>query len=272
MFSMFIAKLTDLARRMVSIIRVVWHLLHGFIVVVFVFPRVSPARQHRRMRRWSGQMLRILRVRLEVAGVRPRRGEAAMLLANHVSWLDIFAILAVLPVRFVAKAEVRGWPLVGTLAARVGTLFLDRRRRQHTGAIGREIARALGRGEIVAVFPEGTTTDGSELLPFHASLLEGARIAGAALRPAAIRFTRRDGTLCREVAYDGDKSVLDTLWSIAAQPAIHAQVRFLPALAPGSGTRRELAREASVVIAGALGLPVPRTRSETVRDPRSAAR
>ncbi|HEX6734672.1 MAG TPA: lysophospholipid acyltransferase family protein, partial [Azonexus sp.] len=107
----------------------------------------------------------------------------ALLVANHISWIDIYVINAALPAAFVSKAEVRGWPLIGWLAARHDTIFLRRGSRGHARLINAEIAEVLGRGQHVAVFPEGTTTDGCSLLHFHAALLQPALAAGRPVLP-----------------------------------------------------------------------------------------
>ena len=116
-----------------------------------------------------------------------------LVVANHVSWLDIFALHAVGPVRFIAKAEIERWPVLGGLVRGVGTLFIERARRHDTHRVNQEIARALAAGDIVAVFPEGTTTDGTALLPFKGSLLQPIIDAQGHVQPVAIRYRDADG-------------------------------------------------------------------------------
>lgn len=230
------------------------HLLRGMITVAFAFPYFSAARRRTAVKRWSQGMLRILGVQLHVHGEPPRRipGQAVMLVANHVSWLDIVVINAVLSVRFVAKSEVRHWPAIGWLSAKTGTLFIERARRRDTARITGLVSDALRAGDVCAVFPEGTTTDGSRVLRFHSSLLQPALIAGADVRPVALRFKCGNGALCTEAAYDGDKTLWETFWAITGQPVIHAHAWFLDA---GSGTvahRRVLAEAAQQAIARCL--------------------
>jgi 1-acyl-sn-glycerol-3-phosphate acyltransferase len=185
-----------------------------------------------------------------------------MLVANHVSWLDIFAINAIVPARFVAKAEVRRWPIVGWLCARAGTLFIERARRQDTGRINETIEAALAAGDVFAVFPEGTTTDGSTLLKFHASLLEPALGARATVQPVALRFERSDGTLCTECAYDGDKTLWEALMGMTSQREILAHVCFLDPLYPEARHRRDLARESRDAILLTLFPEAQHSRTE----------
>lgn len=249
------ARTTSLVTRGVRMTRVFAHLLRGLLIAAVVFPFLGPAPRRAAVRDWSASLLRLLGVRLHVQGSPPAaRERPVMLVGNHVSWLDVFVINAVLPVRFVAKSEVRTWPLIGWLSARTGTLFIERARRRDTMRINRQISEAMLGGDVIAVFPEGTTTDGSHMLRFHSALLQPAMLAGAAVRPVALRFERIDGSLCVEAAYDGDKSLWDTVRLMVTQPVIHARVWFLPALPADAAHRRELAQIARGVIADCLGL------------------
>jgi len=243
----------SLTTRGVRLTRIILHLLRGLLTVGAAFPFLDPARRRNAVQRWSHALLQKLGVQLQVHG-EPLRAVAQplMLVANHVSWLDIFAINAVMPVRFVAKSEVRAWPAIGWLSARTGTLFLERTRRRDTARINDLVADAMRAGDVVAVFPEGSTSDGSQVLRFHGSLLQPALLAAATVQPVALRFVRSDGSLCVEAAYDGDKSLWDTFRLIIAQPAIHVHVWFLPPLPAGAADRRALALAAHDVIASRL--------------------
>ena len=244
---------TSLPMRGLRLARITLHLLHGLWTVAVHFPFYAMPRRRQAVRSWSRRLLRILGVRLHVQGGPPDAAAGpVMLVANHVSWLDIFVVNAVLPVRFVAKSEIRSWPAIGWLSARTGTLFIERARRRDTARINREIADAMTGGDVVAVFPEGTTTDGSQVLRFHGALLQPALIAGAEVHPVALRFEQGDGSLCTAAAYDGDKSLWQTLLAIVAQPAVHARLWFLPSLAPDVEHRRELAQAAQQLIADRL--------------------
>jgi 1-acyl-sn-glycerol-3-phosphate acyltransferase len=171
--------------------RLALHVLRGLAIAGFVFPAISEARRRQHIRRWSRQLLAIFNVRLHVHRARARaRGAAApaapMIVANHISWIDPFVIDAVMPARFVAKSEIARWPLVGWLSARAGTVFIQRARRRDTARINDRVTNALRAGAVMAVFPEGTTTDGSRVLHFHSSLLQPA-VAGLALHGGRLR-------------------------------------------------------------------------------------
>lgn len=235
------------------------------------FPVLDGPARAARVQRWSAGLLRALGVYIETRGAPPPPG-AAMLVANHVSWLDIFVLNTHCPARFVAKSEVRAWPLIGWLCERAGTLFIRRARRHHTAHINAVIAAALSRGETFAVFPEGTTTAGDRVLPFHGSLLEPAIAAGVTVYPAALRYVRADGSLCGEADYAGERSLLESLWLIVSQPGITARLVFLPGLPAAGSDRRTLAQEAGRVIATALTLPAPARGAGTGGGPPDAAR
>ena len=173
-----------------------------------------------------------------------------MLLSNHISWLDILAINSACSSRFVAKQEIRGWLLMGWLAERAGTLFIARGRRREAARVGRDIREALTRGDTVAFFPEGTTTDGARVLAFHGSLLQAALDCGATVQPLTLRYLRGDGSRSVEVAYDGDRTLVDTLRDMSAVRVMHVHLHFLP---PVSGLdRRRVARSAEEVIRARL--------------------
>ena len=224
------------------------HFAQGAVVAGLGYPLMSPARRRLALQRFSARLARLLAARLMVHGEPP--GMRPYLLAsNHVSWLDIFVINAATPTRFVAKSEVRDWPLIGWLCVKAETLFIERDRRRDLARIDALLANALRDGAGMGVFLEGTTTDGREVLPFHGSLLRPAQITGTPIYPVAIRYLRGDGEICVEAAYDGDKSAFDTLKGMLTQREFHVHVHFLPPLASGGAPRKALAlaaREAVV--------------------------
>jgi 1-acyl-sn-glycerol-3-phosphate acyltransferase len=191
--------------------------------------------------------------------------------ANHVSWLDIWLIYALRPVRFISKADVRAWPVVGWLAEKTGTLFIERERRQHTAAIIKEAEAALAQGDCIGLFPEGTTTDGLRLLPFHASLFQAAVAQQAPIVLIAIRYRLADGGVDTAPAYYGDLSLADSLRAVLARRRIRVEARYLGTLISAGKTRRELSRAAENAIATALNLPAPHTTPETPGGLRDAA-
>jgi 1-acyl-sn-glycerol-3-phosphate acyltransferase len=218
------------------------------------------------IKRWSGQLLHMLQLRVSVRGSLPPGHAPTLIVSNHVSWLDIWVVNSVVPVRFVAKSDIRRWPVVGFLVSGAGTIFIERQKRHDTMRTNRAIVQALTRGEHVAVFPEGTTTDGTELKPFHASLFQPALGAGARVVVMTLRYARGDGSVELDASYAGTRSMWESLRLILAHRRLRAEVTFAGTVDVHGKTRREIARETEEVIAAALELPRPGRRPGTDGD------
>ena len=243
--------------RFVRWTRLLAHVVYALFILRFVFPRVSRERRRALHGWWSRRLVRILGLELRVEGPVPPAAETgAMIGANHVSWLDVFLVSSVKPTRFIAKSEVRDWPVAGWIAERAGTLFVRRARRRDTARINEIVKAALAEGDCVGLFPEGTTTLGDRLLKFHSSLFEPAVANAAHVHPLAIRYEHADGSICRAAAYD-DLSFMQSLALIARQRGVVARLMFSDRLEAEGTTRRDLARAAEARIASLLGLPVP---------------
>jgi 1-acyl-sn-glycerol-3-phosphate acyltransferase len=241
--------------RIYRISHIVAHLLYAVAVLVFIYPLLSGMARTRVEQRWNRGLMAILNIQFSIAGVAPDLAvKNIMLVANHVSWLDIYLLNAVRPVRFVSKIEVRSWPIIGFLASKTGTLFIDRSKRHDTKRVNHEVSAALSNGACVAVFPEGTTSDGSLLRPFHASLLQPAIHSHSKIWPAAIRYSHADGSLNIAPAYVDELTFGDSILLILSQKIIYAEIQFMPPIHAHGKERRELAREAEMVIARALNL------------------
>lgn len=233
------------------------HLLYAVTLVWLLFPWLPDRGRIRMERRWSGRLMNILNIRLRISGVVPDLSvQNMMLVANHVSWLDIYLLKAVRPARFVSKIEVRSWPIVGWLANKTGTLFIDRTKRHDTARVNHEMSAVLSQGGCIAVFPEGTTSNGSLLRPFHASLLQPAVHSESLVWPAALRYTYADGSINMAPAYVDELTFGDSLTLILSQAIIYAELEFLPPIPAQGRARRELARDAEYAIASALNLAV----------------
>ncbi|MDD5240597.1 MAG: lysophospholipid acyltransferase family protein [Sulfuricella sp.] len=238
--------------------RLLLHLLAGVMKAAFLFPLVTSARRIDLIRTWSLRLLAILKIKLDIKGSPPEISAGNILfVANHISWLDIYLFDAVRPVRFVSKAEVRGWPVIGWLAVKVGTIFIERARRHDTARANQAVHDALKAGDCVAVFPEGTTSDGSRLRPFHASLLQPAIDSGARLWPAAIRYLNQDSSPSVASAYIDEMSFADSLFRILKTPQLVAEITYLEPLPAQGRSRRELAALAENAIASWLNLAAP---------------
>jgi len=232
-----------------------FHLVAGIAIVALLFPFYGRARRRLAQARWSARVLSAVNVEPRLQGVPPAvKDRAAVLVANHVSWLDIMLVHSVWQVRFIAKSEVRRWPLIGWLAARTGTLFIQRGKGRHAVRINQAIHAAFLAGDAIGVFPEGMTSEGTGLQPFHASLLQSAVDERALVFPVALRYLDEEGRVNVNASYVGDTSLIESMAMILRERKIVAELIFLPAIDAEGRSRRDLARETHAAIAAALSL------------------
>lgn len=226
-----------------KILRTLVHVLAGWLTIRLRFPRWNQQRRDAEVQAWSQRLLRILGVPLHVHGRPPVQGPM-LLVANHLSWLDIVVLHAARHCRFVSKSDVKHWPLVGTLATGGGTLYIEREKRRDAMRVVHHMAESLKAGDVVAVFPEGTTGDGKALLPFHANLIQAAISAHAPVQPLAIRFVdQRTGEDSPGPLYLGDDTLVGSLWRTLAGRPFVAHVRFGEPQEAGGRDRREWAED-----------------------------
>lgn len=234
--------------------------LSGLFVTATVFPWCSQAARLRLKSSWAIALLDSLGVEVEADLTHVTPG--ALVVANHVSWIDIYVINAALPSAFVAKAEIRHWPVIGWLAAKNDTIFLRRGSRGHARIINEEIGDILASGQHVAVFPEGTTTDGRSLLHFHAALLQPALTAGRPVLPVAISYWEVDGERSLAPRYDGDISLGQCTRAILGRRRLIARLVTTPLRGRNGEDRRQVAAEAREAIALGARLPLTGPESE----------
>lgn len=241
-------------RPLIKILRMTSLVLTGVLTAKLFYQRMGRADRDRHVLAWAGKLMRILNIDLQITGTPPVGG--AVLVANHVSWLDIHVLHSLLPVHFISKAEVRDWPLLGDLARASGTLFITREKKADAIRVNHEMVAELAAGECLAFFPEGTTSDGQDMRPFFPSLFQPAVDAGCPVIPAAIRYFDLRGEPCLEAAYHGGMTLLGSFWSVAKLPGLVARVTFLPAMASHGQHRRDIAKQAESAIRMALGIDV----------------
>ena len=207
--------------------RLLWALLHiarGLFVITFMFPRLAQAAREARVHRWAQALLRGVGIELSLQG-QPLSDGPVLLVANHLSWLDIVVLHASRYCRFVSKADIRRWPLVGTLATGAGTLYITRESGRDAHRVVHTMARQLQQGEVLAVFPEGTTGDGIAMKPFHANLLQAAIVANAPVQPLALRFVDADtGQTDFSPRYIDDDSIFVSIWETLCVRRLRAEV------------------------------------------------
>lgn len=240
---------------MIGVLRLMWMLLRIGVLVargLLTLRRFSlrtPRQRQDAIREWSRRLLRICRVQLTVEG--EILAPPALLAINHVSWLDIIALNAAHPTRFVAKSDIDRWPLLGALARGAGTLFIERERRRDAMRVMHHMADALRQGEHVSVFPEGTTSDGRAILPLHANLFQAAVSAEVPVQPVLLRYvSAKDGRYSRAPAYVGDETMLGTLWRMACSPPLLVRVAYLESISLRD--RRDLGRAVQAALENAL--------------------
>ncbi|MGW3916617.1 lysophospholipid acyltransferase family protein [Streptomyces sp. NPDC005070] len=241
-------------------------LLAVVVLGVALIPLVGLLRDRSRqrwIRRWCLALVHTAGVRTRITGaVRPTGG--VLIVSNHISWLDIPLLAAVRPARMVAKKEVRGWPVLGALAARGGTLFIDRDRLRALPGTVREVAEALRGGSAVAAFPEGSTWCGRARGRYRRALFQAALDAGAPVQPVRIRYGFADGAASTAPAFVGEDSLLASLWRVVSARGLVAEVTLRHPLPPGGHPdRRSLAEAAQ------CGAPTPRPGAHP-RHPRAA--
>lgn len=216
---------------------------------------VLTPRSGERQRRWSRTMLRCLGIRLEVRDDRLAEPDArgVLVVAGHVSWIDVLALGAVAPVGFVARADLLSWGPLGKLARRMRVIPIDRANlRQLPGAVGAVRGR-LAAGESVAVFPEATTWCGRGYGRLRPAMFQAAVDARCPVQPIAIRYEDADGELCTGPCFVGEETLVSSLRRALRQRGVVAQVR-LARLEEPDGCRRELAARCERAVRGGVEL------------------
>jgi 1-acyl-sn-glycerol-3-phosphate acyltransferase len=236
------------------LIRVLLHLITALWTCAVVFPFIDAQGRAWRKRHWSGQLLAMCRVKLHVELRGPAAGTTqALAVCNHISWLDIFVINSMLPTGFVAKSDIRDWPLIGWLCSVTDTIFIARGRMRDVRRIFENLVEGLKRGEHIAFFPEGTTASQGAILPFHANLFEAAIDAGVPVQPYALRYRDPKGGYHAGVDFVGEMTFAESMLTILRGEPIAAELIVLPLIESTGLHRRELAQAAHDAVAAALG-------------------
>lgn len=231
--------------------RLLGHLLRGAWTVGVRFPRATPEARHAMNRAWSLRMLDLCGMKLVVHNDAARLDAGALVVSNHISWIDIYVINAWRPTPFVSKAEIRHWPLIGWFAQNLDTVFIEREKRSDARRIMHELAARLERGELMCVFPEGTTTDGFAIKPFHSNMFQAPVSAGKPVQPICILYEDAQGRQSAAPAYIDDVSLKESLDALLKAGPITAHVYVGEAIGPGDD-RRKLAASAQEAVEAAL--------------------
>jgi 1-acyl-sn-glycerol-3-phosphate acyltransferase len=224
-------------------LRVLVHVLVGAWRIHWLFPKLTQPERDAEVQAWARAMLARLAIKLVVNGTPPAAGPM-LLVANHISWLDIVVMHAARHCRFISKAAVQHWPIVGTLANGAGTLYIERESRRDAMRVVHHMAERLAAGDVLAVFPEGTTGDGSTVQSFHANMLQAAISAHAPVLPVALHFSdATTGHVSFAPCYIGDDTLLNSLWRTLKTQNLQAVVRFGTAQTADGRDRRTWAAD-----------------------------
>ena len=209
----------------VKFLRVIAQVLRGYWTIRTTFPKLSDEQQARYVEVWARGMLAIIGIEVRVKG-HPAQGPVLMA-ANHISWLDILVMHAACHCRFVAKSEIRSWPLVGVLTTGGGSLYIERSSNRDAMRVVHQMADALSKGQLLAVFPEGGTGDGKTLLPFHGNLLQAAIVAQAPIQPIGLQFLEaHSGAISFAPCYHAEDTLLGSVWRTLCAPPLLAVVHY----------------------------------------------
>ncbi len=252
MVNRFVTTITASAR----LLHCIGHLFYGMWTITRHFSTATQQQKSQHIAQWARGILAILHIELRAVGT-PQTTGPLLVVSNHISWLDILVLLALQPVRFVSKAEVKHWPVIGWLATHAGTLYIERESRRDALRVVHHIAEALRgedpQGSIIAVFPEGTTSDGSIVLPFHANLIQAAISAHAPVQPVTLRFEDA-ATKERSFAasYIDDDNLVTSVWRLLCAPPLRTVVSFGEQESANGHDRRAWAARLQSLVAQAL--------------------
>ncbi len=235
------------------ITRIILHVLTGVTLAALVLPVCNRWMRLGLIQWWCKRLLVCFNLRITTSGELPDvRTHGVLFVANHISWSDIHAINSVIPVRFVAKMEIKDWPVFGYLVRKSGTIFINRTRNRDAARVVNICSHALKRNDNLCVFPEGTTTEGLSVLPFKSSLIQAAVEANSQVIPVAIHYPLPDGQPNLDVAYAGDTTLIGSMSTYLnmQQPTVH--LHFCAPIAANAHTRQQLAQQAHAEITASL--------------------
>ncbi len=232
------------------LLRVLGFLLKSVLLSYTWWPRLNEAERLREKRLWALQALDIMGLKVHVHG--QAHAGAKLVVANHVSWLDILAVDATVTARFVSKAEIASWPLIGRLATYAGTLYLVREKRRDAMRVLGIMSQSLKDGDTVAVFPEGTTGAGPVPLHFHGNMLQAAIDAQVPVQPVVLRYSEGQHAFSPRAMWVGDTTLVQSLWWVASGRGLQVHVTILPPQATTHADRRALSTLLHEQIAASL--------------------
>jgi 1-acyl-sn-glycerol-3-phosphate acyltransferase len=248
--------------------RILLHTLLGLAIAAFVWPFTTKKNRLSITKWWCGGLLRAFNIKVILHGNLPNhQTQKTMFVANHVSWSDIHSLNSIIPLRFIAKSDIKSWPIFGYLVRKSNTIFVERGKRQEAGRIVDLTKDSLIAGDNVCFFPEGTTTDGTgagghgihsnapqsaPVLAFKSSVLQAAIDAKATIWPVAIRYSHADGSINKQMAYAGETTLVESMQNVLRQKNPTVNLHFLAPIQTDGQNRREVTKAAYETIAAKL--------------------
>ena len=243
--------------RALKLFRLALQFARGTCVVALRFPRLGPTQKQQAIQRWAQQVLAVLEIEVQTNTL-PPQDFAGLVVSNHLSWLDVLVLQSLMPAAFVAKNEVRRWPLVGYMAAACATIFVDRASARSAHAMVDRSAAAMAQGQAIVVFPEGTSSDGTGLGRFHPNIFESAIRAKAPVQLLTLKYLDRStGAVDTAAHFTGDMTLLESLQRVMASSRIRAQVHIGECLSAQGHSRKTLAQQAHARMHTLLFAPAP---------------
>jgi len=221
---------TNIVTRYFRIIRIACHTLLGVILATIALPLANKQHKAKLIQWWCKHLLAAFNLRVVSYGNVPEADTQlnnAMFVANHISWSDIHALNSIVAIRFIAKSEIRNWPIFGYLVSRANTLFIDRSKKKDAKRTINVALQSLQAGDTLCLFPEGTTTDGTLIQPFKSSLLQAAIEAQSTIWPVAIHYPHPSGGANIDVAYAGETTLVESMQKILSQKQPVIELHFL---------------------------------------------
>ena len=243
----------SLIAQIFRITRVFFHTIIGLIIASVFLPFLTKNSKLALIKWWCGGLLRAFHIKVVTFGdLPPNTTSGVMFVANHISWSDIHALNSKITLRFIAKAEIKSWPIFGYLASKANPLFIDRSKKQVAAKIVNVTAASLVAGDNLCFFPEGTTTDGKQVLPFKSSVLQAAIAANSTIWPVAIRYVNSDGSINTNMAYAGETGLIESMLEVIKQKSAVVELHFLSPIDTTGKDRRQLTQAAYDAIVAKL--------------------
>jgi len=226
---------TNAITRYFRVARIVCHTCVGLVLASVLFPFTGNQIKARLIQWWCTGLLAAFNIQVKKTGLLPSENTAlsnTMFVANHVSWSDIHALNSVIPLRFIAKSEIKNWPIFGYLVSKANTLFIDRTKRQDAKRTIDIAYSSLQSGDNLCLFPEGTTTDGTEMKPFKSSLIQAAILAKSPIWPVALHYPNADSSINTKIAYAGETTLVESMRNMLLQKNPIIVLHFLAPITP----------------------------------------